>query len=114
MEIPGLNSLLEQFDAREILHVTFGSVLTEPSEGGGFRFRHRLMDLLAAHHGEPDEGNDALRIFFENELELLGRLVELPAIRERVRCGKPIDHLVPDAVNGYIREHGLYRDRDAG
>lgn len=42
----GLVSLLEQFDAREILHVTFGSVLTERSAGGGFRFRHQLFDLL--------------------------------------------------------------------
>jgi hypothetical protein len=42
-----LVSLLGHFDAREILHVTFGSVLTERSDGGGFCFRHRLMDLLA-------------------------------------------------------------------
>jgi hypothetical protein len=42
-----LASLLGHFDAREILHVTFGSVLTERSDGGGFCFRHRLMDLLA-------------------------------------------------------------------
>jgi hypothetical protein len=41
-----LSSLLGHFDAREILHVTFGSVLTEQSDGGSFRFRHRLMDLL--------------------------------------------------------------------
>jgi hypothetical protein len=42
-----LASLLGQFDAREILHVTFGSVLTQRSDGGGFCFRQRLMDLLA-------------------------------------------------------------------
>jgi hypothetical protein len=40
-------SLVDSFDSREVLHVTFGSVLTEPSESGGFRFRHRLLDLLA-------------------------------------------------------------------
>ncbi len=45
----GLASLLEQFDAREILHVTFGSVLTERSEAGELRFRHRLLGLLARH-----------------------------------------------------------------
>ena len=50
-EVPetGLVSLLEQFDAREILHVTFGSVLTERSKGGGFRFRHELLGLLTAN-----------------------------------------------------------------
>ena len=39
-ELPGL---LEQFDAREILHVTFGSVLGEA------RFRDRLFGLLQEH-----------------------------------------------------------------
>jgi hypothetical protein len=50
-EVPeaGLSSLLEQFDAREILHVTFGSVLTERADAGGFRFRDALLGLLAAH-----------------------------------------------------------------
>ncbi len=40
-ELPGL---LEQFDAREALHVTFGSVLT--SERG---YRARLMAALRKH-----------------------------------------------------------------
>ena len=50
-EVPesGLASLLEEFDAREILHVTFGSVLNERSNGAGFRFREKLMGLLTAN-----------------------------------------------------------------
>jgi hypothetical protein len=50
-EVPesGLASLLEEFDAREILHVTFGSVLNERSNGEGFRFREKLMGLLTAN-----------------------------------------------------------------
>jgi len=66
----GLSSLLEQFDAREILHVTFGSVLTEPSEGGGFRFRHRLMGLLAAH---PEAYAENLEAHFVRHLRPLVR-----------------------------------------
>jgi hypothetical protein len=42
-------ALLEQFDAREILHVTFGSVLTEPSGEGQYRFYDRLVALLWAN-----------------------------------------------------------------
>ena len=38
--------LLAQFDAREILHVTFGSVLTSRTNGGAWQFRDRLMALL--------------------------------------------------------------------
>jgi tagaturonate epimerase len=41
--------LLNQFDAREILHVTFGSVLTAPAPAGGLRFYDRLRELLLVH-----------------------------------------------------------------
>jgi hypothetical protein len=44
-----LPALLEQFDAREILHVTFGSVLILRTEDGNRRFYNHLMDLLRAH-----------------------------------------------------------------
>jgi tagaturonate epimerase len=44
-----LPRLLEQFDAREVLHVTFGSVLTERSADGQRRFYERMMGLLRAN-----------------------------------------------------------------
>jgi hypothetical protein len=44
-----LPALLDQFDAREILHVTFGSVLTACTEDGRWRFYDRLMGLLRAN-----------------------------------------------------------------
>lgn len=44
-----LCSLLEQFDAREILHVTFGSVLTSTHGDGRPRFADRLCDALRSH-----------------------------------------------------------------
>jgi hypothetical protein len=39
-------SLLDQFDAREILHVTFGSVLTERSANSEWRFHDQIIELL--------------------------------------------------------------------
>ncbi len=41
-----LPALLDQFDAREILHVTFGSVLTARRADGSLCFYDRLMTLL--------------------------------------------------------------------
>lgn len=42
-------ALFDQFDAREILHVTFGSVLTDKTALGDWRFRTRFMDFLCAN-----------------------------------------------------------------
>jgi nicotinate-nucleotide adenylyltransferase len=47
---------------------------------------------------------------------LIGRVIEVPElalsatdVRERVRRGKSIRYLVPEAVREYIAAHGLYR-----
>jgi hypothetical protein len=47
--ISDLTNLFEQFDTREILHVTFGSVLSERTVGGKFRFYDRLMAVLRSN-----------------------------------------------------------------
>ena len=44
-----LPALLDQFDAREILHHTFGSVLTERTADGSLRYSDHLMGLLRAN-----------------------------------------------------------------
>jgi hypothetical protein len=62
-DLPGL---LDQFDAREILHVTYGSVLTEPGEQGGLRFGDRLRTLLNKH-AELYAGN--LETHFQRHLK---------------------------------------------
>jgi hypothetical protein len=44
--VPNCTALLDQFDARQILHIAFGSVLTGRTADGKFRFRDRLMSVL--------------------------------------------------------------------
>jgi hypothetical protein len=44
-----LPELLNQFDAREIFHVTFGSVLREQTADGSLRFYDRFMGFLRAN-----------------------------------------------------------------
>ncbi len=61
-----LPRLLDQFDARQILHVTFGSVLTATADGGAKRFHGRFMDLLAAHR---EEDSAHLESHFRRHLE---------------------------------------------
>lgn len=41
--------LLDQFDTRQILHVTFGSVLTAHDHNGRWRFYDRIMEVLNTH-----------------------------------------------------------------
>jgi tagaturonate epimerase len=55
-----LPALLERFDEREILHVTFGSVLKEG------RFRGRLLGLLREH---PEQYAVGLEKHFLRHLE---------------------------------------------
>jgi tagaturonate epimerase len=45
----GLPGLLEHFHSREILHVTFGSVLKEAAPDGTLRFKDRLFALLRSN-----------------------------------------------------------------
>ena len=61
-----LPALLDQFDAREILHVTFGSVLTEPGEGGARPLADQLMAVLECHE---DVYACALEAHFVRHLE---------------------------------------------
>jgi len=59
-----LPTLLADFDAREILHVTFGSVL-RARDDGRLRFANHLKDLLGAH---PEAYAANLRTHFQMHL----------------------------------------------
>ena len=48
-EVDDCTTLLDQFDAREILHVAFGSVLTARTADGKIRFHDRFMSVLYEH-----------------------------------------------------------------
>jgi hypothetical protein len=58
--------LLDQFDAREILHVTFGSVLTSVGPEGEPRFYNRLLSLLRQ---KPDAYAENLKRHFVRHLQ---------------------------------------------
>jgi hypothetical protein len=45
-EVKNWVTILDNFDAREILHVTFGSVLKEKSSDGTYQFFDRLIRIL--------------------------------------------------------------------
>ena len=44
-----LVTALDQFDTRQALHVTFGTVLTAKNADGSYRFRDQLYDVLACN-----------------------------------------------------------------
>ena len=60
--------LLDHFDARQILHVSFGSVLSEKDGKGQRRFYNRLMELLEAN---PERYETNLENHFKRHLESL-------------------------------------------
>jgi hypothetical protein len=62
---PDAAALLDQFDAREILHVTFGSVLTARDASGGLRFAGRLRAELER---EPEAYASCLARHFTRHL----------------------------------------------
>ena len=65
-EITDWPGLLEQFDAREIFHVTFGSVLTDRAADGERRFYGRFMQILRAN---PDAYAKNLQAHFWRHLK---------------------------------------------
>jgi len=57
--------VLDLFDGRQLLHVTFGSVLLARTASGGFRFRDRLLAVLDANE---EAHYDVIEAHFDKHL----------------------------------------------
>jgi hypothetical protein len=64
-----LASVLDGFDGREMLHVTFGSVLTSHAADGSYRFRDRLLAALKA---DEEAHYKALEAHFDRHIAPFG------------------------------------------
>jgi hypothetical protein len=64
-----LASVLDDFDGREMLHVTFGSVLTSRAGDGSYRFRDRLLTALKA---DEETHYAALEAHFDRHIAPFG------------------------------------------
>ena len=77
----------------------------------------RILELatlaVARRVDVPQAAGERLPGLSERVVRLKMPLLAVSAteIRERVRRGEPIGELVPPTVGAYIREHGLYRDK---
>jgi hypothetical protein len=65
-----LATVLDDFDGREMLHVTFGSVLTTLDARGSYRFRDRL---LAALEADEEAHYAALEAHFDRHIAPFGQ-----------------------------------------
>ncbi|HSK10769.1 MAG TPA: tagaturonate epimerase family protein [Vicinamibacterales bacterium] len=74
--------LLDGFDARQVLHVTFGSVLRATGERGEARFAHRITSLLRRY---PDTYAEALERHFVRHLAPFASHLQAPAPPDRPR-----------------------------
>ena len=85
-----------------------------------WREPRRVLELarvvVAPRDGYPDAGPDFLAEhlpdFADRATFLDGPRMRLSAsdLRARVASGRSLRYLVPDAVSGYIGDHGLYQD----
>ncbi len=64
-----LESMLNEDDARQVLHITFGGTLTEKDANGNYIFRNRILDVL---HKQEEEHYNVLETLFIKHIEAFG------------------------------------------
>src|SRR5690625_4984311 len=64
-----LSNYMNDDNARQLLHVTYGLILTAKDEGGHYLFRDEIFDTL--HHNE-EAYNEALDIHIGKHISKLG------------------------------------------
>jgi hypothetical protein len=62
-------TFLKRNNGRQLLHVTFGSILTAKTADGKWRFRNRIREILVNHE---DEFYETIAVHFERHIQALG------------------------------------------
>ncbi|HID90712.1 TPA: hypothetical protein EYP44_01980, partial [Candidatus Bathyarchaeota archaeon] len=68
-------AFLDEDDGRQLLHVTYGSVLTAKGDGGGWLFRERIKEVLIDNE---EEYYKVLAAHFERHIKALGMPERVP------------------------------------
>jgi nicotinate-nucleotide adenylyltransferase len=102
----------------ELAHFVFcsrqGYELTDPIPPLGTYGSEDKGEGIGESDGDPDPDRDGegSTVRYQDHFTLLHVPVwevSSTVIRQRVRCGQSVRHLVPDSVADYIAERGLYR-----
>ena len=88
-------------DARLTLLLGSDAAVEFPSWKQPERIRQLVEIVVFTRAGSPDGGSDS-------RVKVPCIDISATEVRARIRAGRSIRYLVPDAVVGYIEKHGLY------